>query len=221
MFACADGATMSAKKDGLGNIGGFLALRDGDLAGKPQERPHPQGGVPHLRRAWRDGTWRPWRRASRRSPTRPTSTARIGQVASASARPSGERASPSSNPRGAMRSTSTPRALFRTFPPESFPAQSLAVALYAEGGVRGVEIGSLMFGKKERPEFGLIQMSVGPDPNENLEKSIIEGCNCGRRGSTDNLSARKLYRTRYFPQGIGVNASPFAETIPGDSTRVF
>jgi tryptophanase len=40
------------------------------------------------------------------------------------------------------------RALLPHIPPSAYPAQSLCVALYRAGGVRGVEIGSVMFGKR-------------------------------------------------------------------------
>ena len=68
-----EGATVSSKKDNLVNIGGFLALRDADLARKA---PSPAGrlrGPAHLRRACPGGTWRRWPWGSARW-SRPTTT---------------------------------------------------------------------------------------------------------------------------------------------------
>jgi tryptophanase len=45
------------------------------------------------------------------------------------------------------------RALLPHIPPHLYPAQALAVELYRDGGVRGVEIGSVMFGRP-RPDGG-------------------------------------------------------------------
>jgi agmatine deiminase len=63
-------------------------------------------------------------------------------------------------------------------------------------------------------------MAVGPDPNENIKKAYLKVEQAAREGS-QIICLPELYRTRYFPQGIGVNVSSLAETIPGDSTRVF
>ncbi len=68
--------------------------------------------------------------------------------------------------------------------------------------------------------IGLIQMAVGPDPNENVKKAYLKVEQAAKDGS-QIICLPELYRTRYFPQGIGVNVSSLAETIPGDSTRVF
>jgi tryptophanase len=145
MFACADGATMSAKKDGLGNIGGFLALRDPELAGNLRNRLILQegfltyGGLPGreleaLAQGFKEVMEEPYL------------AARIGQV-----RRFGEfmksRGVPILEPTGGHALYVDAKAILSHIPPEQFPAHSFTMALYAEGAVRGVEIGSLMFGK--------------------------------------------------------------------------
>ena len=67
---------------------------------------------------------------------------------------------------------------------------------------------------------GLIQMAVGPDPEENSKKALANVDQAAKDGS-QIICLPELYRTRYFAQGIGVDASPLAETIPGVSTRAF
>ena len=74
--------------------------------------------------------------------------------------------------------------------------------------------------EQKNVRVGLIQIAVGPDPNENLKKALSKAEQAAREGS-QIICLPELYRSRYFPQGIGVHASSLAETIPGDSTRVF
>jgi agmatine deiminase len=74
--------------------------------------------------------------------------------------------------------------------------------------------------EQKNVRVGLIQMAVGPDPNENLKKAISKVEQAAEKGS-QIICLPELFRTRYFPQGIGLNPSLLAETIPGDSTRVF
>jgi agmatine deiminase len=72
----------------------------------------------------------------------------------------------------------------------------------------------------ESVKVGLIQMAVGPDPNENIKKALLKVEQAALSGA-QIICLPELYRTRYFPQGIGIGAAILAETIPGDSTRVF
>jgi agmatine deiminase len=67
---------------------------------------------------------------------------------------------------------------------------------------------------------GLIQMAAGPSSDENFKKALANVEQAANNGS-QIICLPELYRTRYFAQGIGSDASLFAETIPGISTRAF
>jgi tryptophanase len=146
MFECADGATMSAKKDGLGNIGGFLALRDGELAGLLKNALILREGFPtYGGLAGRD--LEALAAGLEEVTDEAYLAARIGQVARF-----GEalktQGVPILEPTGGHAVYLDAKGAFPHIRAEDYPAQSLTVALYSEGGVRGVEIGSLMFGKR-------------------------------------------------------------------------
>ena len=141
----ADGMTMSAKKDGLANIGGWLALNDdawaeacrmlliltegfptyGGLAGRDLEA-IAQG----LREVVTDDYLR----------YRIRSTAYLGEALDGAG-------VPLVRPIGGHAVYLDARALLPHIPPLEYPGQALAVALYAEGGIRGCEIGTVMFGR--------------------------------------------------------------------------
>ena len=74
--------------------------------------------------------------------------------------------------------------------------------------------------QQENVIVGLIQMAVGPDPHGNLKKAVANVEQAAKDGA-QIICLPELYRTHYFPQGIGVNTSSLAETIPGESTRAF
>ena len=72
----------------------------------------------------------------------------------------------------------------------------------------------------ETVTIGLIQMAMGPDPGENLRRAAALAEEAARNGAAI-ICLPELFRNRYFPQGIGNNAFPLAETIPGESTGIF
>ena len=67
---------------------------------------------------------------------------------------------------------------------------------------------------------GLIQMAVGPDPDENLRHAITKVEDAAKNGA-QIICLPELFRSRYFPQQIGNEVSGLAETIPGPSTDAF
>ena len=147
IFGLADGCTMSAKKDGLANIGGFFASRDGALVEKLTQRLIVIEGFPtYGGLAGRD--LEAIARGLREVLDEGYLRFRVGQVAAF-----GEQLAaagiPIMRPTGGHAVYLDARALLPHIPPREFPAQALSVALYREGGVRGVEIGSVMFGKTD------------------------------------------------------------------------
>ena len=145
MFSYCDGCTMSAKKDGMVNIGGFIVLRSEEWMDAVRNGLIMMEGFPPTV-VWRAATSRPWPWGWRRAWMKiicATACVPLNTWASAW-RP---RAWVSSSPPGAMRSTSTPR---RCCPAcrwnTTLPGRCATRCTWR--GIRGVEIGSVMFGKR-------------------------------------------------------------------------
>jgi len=164
-FALGDGCTMSAKKDGLVNIGGFIATNDDALATRLSnmliliEGFTTYGGL-----AGRD--LEAIAIGLEEVLDERYLAHRVGQV-----RRFGERLAaagvPLVLPIGGHAVFLDARRFLPHIPQEQFPAQALTCALYLEGGIRGVEIGGLMFGTPDEatgkwtwPELELVRLAV-------------------------------------------------------------
>jgi len=147
IFACADGCTMSAKKDGLANIGGFLAVRDGELAAELRRRLVVTEGFPtYGGMAGRDldavaqglnevveEDYLSYRVASIRYVVRRLHGAGV----------------PVLRPQGGHAVFLDAAQFLDHLPRTEYPGQALAMELYLEGGLRTCEIGSVMLGKTD------------------------------------------------------------------------
>lgn len=151
MFSYVDGCTMSAKKDALVNIGGFLAINDEDLLGKVKELEILTEGYPtYGGLAGRDlGAIAQGLREVVEEDYlqyRIKSTQYLGRALI-------KAGVPVVRPIGGHAVYIDAKAMLPHIPQYQFPAQALACELYIEGGLRTVEIGSLMFGKEENGTF--------------------------------------------------------------------
>lgn len=151
IFALGDGVMMSAKKDAIVNIGGFIALHDAELAQRLRqtliltEGFSTYGGLAGrdleaiaqgLREVLDEGYLQ----------YRIASTAYVGRHLS-------ELGVPILQPPGGHAIYLDARRFLPHVEPRWLPGQALACAIYEHGGIRGCEIGTLMFGRRD-PQTG-------------------------------------------------------------------
>ncbi len=145
LFRLADGCWISLKKDGLGNIGGVLALDDPELAERCRAMLILTEGFPtYGGLAGRDLD------ALAQGLIEVTDPAYLGyrvRTAEYLAELAWDAGIPTVRPPGGHAVYLDARGLLPHIPPHAYPGQALACELYLTGGVRGVEIGTLMFGR--------------------------------------------------------------------------
>jgi tryptophanase len=147
MFALADGCIMSAKKDAIVNMGGFLALKDLELALRCRtvliitEGYSTYGGLSGRdMEAIAQGLKEVFQPAYLNY--RIKSTAYLGNTLH-------DAGIPVIRPIGGHAVYVDAKAFYAHIPPHEFPGQALSCAMYLKGGVRCCEIGSVMFGKND------------------------------------------------------------------------
>jgi tryptophanase len=193
VFALADGCLMSAKKDGLGNIGGFIALRDRELYEKCAEKLILWEGFPtYGGLAGRDLAALAVGLKEALDPLYLRD--RVGQV-----RWLGEELRkigvPVYWPPSGHAVYVDAARLLPHIPRDQFPGQALVCALYLEGGVRAVEVGSGMLGEAAKLELVRLAIPWRVYTEEHLRHVV--------RAFTEILKKRGKMRGLRLVQGSG------------------
>ena len=197
MFSYADGCTMSAKKDGLVNMGGFIALNDDEIAEKITNLLILVEGFPtYGGLAGRD------LEAIAVGLTEVTDedylSFRINQVRMLGDSLT-ENGIPIIQPPGGHAIYIDALGFLPNLPREHFPAQALTVALYTEAGVRGVEIGSLMFATKDPetgevkyPDLELVRLAIPRRVYTNTQMNFVAEALIDLHKNTEKIKGLKI-----------------------------
>ena len=175
MFSYADGCTMSAKKDGLSNTGGFIGLNDDKLAEKAKTvLIVTEGFITYGGLARRD--LEALAIGFEEVLDEKYLEYRVGQIKNL-----GDllinNGVPILVPTGGHAIYLDAKRFAPHIEPKYFPGQSIAVEIYKKGGIRAVEIGSVMFGKTDEngnhiaPNMELVRLAV---PRRVYTKSHME-----------------------------------------------
>lgn len=202
MFALADGMTMSAKKDAIVNIGGLLCLNDEMLFEQVKNELILREGFPtYGGLAGRDldamavGLYE--------GLDEDYLAYRLGQTAYLAARLN-DAGIPTIQPAGGHAVYVDAAHVFPHIPQNEFPGQALAVELYREGAIRGVEIGSVMFaypdpdsGKMIHPKLELLRLAIPRRTYTQSHLDYVADCAAKIKSRADEVRG---YKFTYAPK---------------------